>query len=225
MDRINARIETFKQHHPSVWSWLESEHVNFEFARSLRHQVMRSGALTPRQIEAAERSAIRKAVKSAEVAASAPAHDTDIMALFGIEFVEAAPVAPAAPKAPAIKTDKLSAAFKSARAKGLKRPVLRFDAFNASLAPEGGRNPGAIYIKTKSGEYAGKISRDGEFTPSRDCPADMRAAIEATMADPLAAAVAYGKRTGTCSCCGRTLENGESIDRGIGPVCAEKFGL
>jgi hypothetical protein len=36
--------------------------------------------------------------------------------------------------------------------------------------------------------------------------------------------VAYGKRTGACSCCGRELTNGESIDRGIGPICAEKYG-
>ena len=219
MNTTSTRIEAFKASHALVWGWMEAEKDNFDFARSLRHQVMRAGALTPRQLAAAEKCAIRRSVKAAE---DAPKGADDIMALFGLEIVEPAPVEP---KAPAIKTDKLSAAFKSAKAKGLKRPILRFDAFNASLAPEGGKNPGAIYIKTKSGEYAGKISKDGEFKASRDCPADMRGAIEATMADPLSAAVAYGRRTGQCSCCGRELTAGESIDRGIGPVCAEKFGL
>ena len=30
--------------------------------------------------------------------------------------------------------------------------------------------------------------------------------------------------TGACSCCGRELTNQVSIDRGIGPICAVKFG-
>ena len=36
----------------------------------------------------------------------------------------------------------------------------------------------------------------------------------------------FGKRTGTCVCCGRELTNEESRNLGIGPVCREKmFGL
>lgn len=43
----------------------------------------------------------------------------------------------------------------------------------------------------------------------------------------------YGKRTGICGVCGRTLTNDDkpgpdgltSVDRGIGPVCAELLGL
>lgn len=50
--------------------------------------------------------------------------------------------------------------------------------------------------------------------------------IESTTArDPRAAAIAYGQRTGTCSCCGRELTRHSSIDAGIGPVCATKWGL
>lgn len=33
-------------------------------------------------------------------------------------------------------------------------------------------------------------------------------------------AAAYGRRTGRCMCCGRTLTNPESIAAGIGPICA-----
>ncbi len=32
----------------------------------------------------------------------------------------------------------------------------------------------------------------------------------------------FGKRFGVCMCCGRLLTNPESIERGIGPICAEK---
>jgi Family of unknown function (DUF6011) len=42
-------------------------------------------------------------------------------------------------------------------------------------------------------------------------------------ADPLAAAVKYGKLSGTCCSCGRDLTNDGSIEAGIGPICAKKF--
>lgn len=35
-------------------------------------------------------------------------------------------------------------------------------------------------------------------------------------------ATAFGRRTGVCSDCGRLLTNTESIERGIGPICAGK---
>lgn len=36
-------------------------------------------------------------------------------------------------------------------------------------------------------------------------------------------ASAYGHLTGRCGCCGRLLTNEESIERGIGPICFEKY--
>lgn len=36
-------------------------------------------------------------------------------------------------------------------------------------------------------------------------------------------AKAFGHRTGRCGCCGRTLTNPESIELGIGPICAERY--
>ena len=32
-------------------------------------------------------------------------------------------------------------------------------------------------------------------------------------------------KTGNCSCCGRHLENKESVELGIGPICRSKWGL
>lgn len=33
----------------------------------------------------------------------------------------------------------------------------------------------------------------------------------------------FGRRTGVCCCCGKMLTNADSIEAGIGPVCASKF--
>lgn len=41
--------------------------------------------------------------------------------------------------------------------------------------------------------------------------------------DPHSASVAYGKATGVCGICFRTLSNPNSLARGIGPICAKKF--
>jgi hypothetical protein len=41
--------------------------------------------------------------------------------------------------------------------------------------------------------------------------------------DPEAAAVKHGKASGRCSVCSRDLTDPESIERGIGPICAGKF--
>lgn len=51
-----------------------------------------------------------------------------------------------------------------------------------------------------------------------------RHVLDALLADPAAAAVEYGHRTGSCCICGRTLTDPESIAAGIGPICAGKFG-
>lgn len=52
--------------------------------------------------------------------------------------------------------------------------------------------------------------------------ADVLSTIEQ---DPAAAIIAHGKLTGICGCCGRTLTDPDSIEAGIGPVCAKKFGI
>lgn len=132
----------------------------------------------------------------------------------------------AAAKAPGkvVAVDKLLAAFETAQAAGSKRPIMRFEAFRASLAPATGKNPGAVYIKNYANEYLGKIA-GGEFRKAFACDAVTEAAVVETMADPLAAAIAYGKRMGDCSICGRTLSDPVSVAAGIGPICAAKFGL
>ena len=43
--------------------------------------------------------------------------------------------------------------------------------------------------------------------------------------NPLAASQLYGKTIGRCGVCGRTLTDPDSIELGIGPICAEKLGM
>ena len=53
------------------------------------------------------------------------------------------------------------------------------------------------------------------------------AAVEARVAefdaDPLGAAVKYGKLSGRCCSCGRDLTDPASIEAGIGPICQKRF--
>jgi len=53
---------------------------------------------------------------------------------------------------------------------------------------------------------------------------EIRALLEEFEEDPLAAAVKYGKLTGRCCSCSRELTADGSIEAGIGPICAQKFG-
>ena len=78
----------------------------------------------------------------------------------------------------------------------------------------------------ENGRYFGYIDANGEFNETRSQPsnATMLALIELDK-DPKAAAISYGRRTGTCCMCGRELTNGVSIEAGIGPICAEKLGF
>jgi hypothetical protein len=113
-------------------------------------------------------------------------------------------------------------AFGKAKQAGIRRPKLRLDVFTFSPASADGKNAGALYVK--EGEtYLGKIA-GGKLFASRDCSQENKDRILAVAADPEQAAVAYGKRFGQCSVCARELTNEDSINRGIGPICAERFG-
>tara|TARA_R110002050_G_scaffold214146_3_gene350369 strand:+ start:407 stop:1246 length:840 start_codon:yes stop_codon:yes gene_type:complete len=135
----------------------------------------------------------------------------------------------AADAAPKAKVDlaRVEEIFSNAKTAGKKSPKLRLDGMVLSLAGANSKNAGAIYVKAGSdyeAEYYGKVM-SGEFHKMRSAPDSITTALQALAADPLSSAVAYGRTTGTCACCGRELTNKESIDRGIGPICAENWGI
>lgn len=125
--------------------------------------------------------------------------------------------------AEAIDVKAIETAFAAAFGNGIKRPKLRLDTFVFSRAPDHGVNAGSIYVKSVDGEYLGKVS-SGQFKKSFACDDASNARVIAVAFNPHNAAKAYGAKTGSCSCCGRELTNGESVELGIGPICRDKFG-
>ena len=119
----------------------------------------------------------------------------------------------------------IRAMFNRAVEKGHKRPTYRALGLIIFRAPDHGRNAGALYIKTDGDEYQGKITAEDKFYAVSSADSTTSESLKVIAADPADAAVKYGRLTGDCSCCGRTLTNKLSIERGIGPICADRMGL
>lgn len=110
--------------------------------------------------------------------------------------------------------------FASATASGYRRPIYRAEGIVLSLAPDSGVNAGAIYVKSEDQTYLGKVVA-GRYLGKDEA----REPLQRIAESPRDAAIRYGQRTGSCACCGRALTNAASINLGIGPICAEKWGL
>lgn len=129
----------------------------------------------------------------------------------------------AAPDVSGAGFEKVLESFKAARAKGLKRPKLTCGEFVFSYAGEDSKNPGHVYIKL-GGNYKGKITPAGKFFGVREITSAETAEVARIGRDPLAAAIEHGRLTGACAICSRKLTDPKSVERGIGPICAENFG-
>lgn len=171
----------------------------FDFATAMHDAVAKWGDLTEKQMQTVERCMARDA---ARIEARAAQRDL----------------------AKAINVMKIVEIFANARKALLKKPTMRVGELTLKLASEHSENPGCVYV-TKGETYLGKIDPAGIFSPAYAATAEDIALIEATAANPLEMAVAYGRRTGSCACCGRTLTDKTSIERGIGPICETKWGL
>jgi len=115
--------------------------------------------------------------------------------------------------------------FDTATASGFKKPCYRAEGLKITLAPATGRNAGALYVVQIDFEvYQGKVEGT-TFKAVYGAGNDTLRRLQIIAANPMEAAVRYGRQTGRCSCCGRELTNKVSIDAGIGPICAQKWGL
>lgn len=192
--RAQRNLDDFKTAEPIIWAWMDGN--DFPFAVSMREAVAKYGHLTERQADACNRMiAKRDEAKAAAVARVTNAVTIDMM--------------------------KIEAAFAKAGT-SLKAPKLRVAGLTLSFAKATSANAGAIYVKTGD-RYLGKI-KDAKFIRSRDCADEQEARLVEVATDPLGAAIAYGRLTGNCACCGRGLTDPESVARGIGPVCAANYG-
>jgi Family of unknown function (DUF6011) len=190
-----AEINAFMAAHPAVIEWMNASAASFPFAASMRDALAKYGSLTEKQLAACERCVAGKA-KAIAARAEREAN------------------------APAINVAPIEAAFETAIAKHYR--ALYLGEYVFSLAGPNSKNPGAIYVK--AGEnYLGKIM-GGKFLGVRACSPQDEAGILAACADPKTAAIEYGKRFRRCGVCHRGLTNDESIEAGIGPICAKKIG-
>ena len=202
--RAQELVNDFAQSHPAVFAWINESAATFSFAASMLEALNKFGGLTDGQLAACERC-IAKRDESRKAA---------------VARVENAPAVESA------GIDRLKASFDKAiaysAAKGLKRyPKITIGCMVISPAKATSANPGALYVK--DGEtYLGKVAQ-GKFFASRDCSADQQAKVLEFIADPQKASEVYGQETGTCCICNAALTS-ELKFRGIGPICAEKFG-
>lgn len=188
---------------PEDFAWMKAKEDSFDFAHAMMEAFLAYGSLTERQHATVTRLRLADIERAAARKAEAIAREAS---------------------APAITTTAIETAFAAAKGNGIKKPKLRLGTFKFSLAPAHGVNAGAIYaIDADNDQYLGKII-GGKFLRVRDCTADQESRIVAVCADPKAAAIAYGRRTGNCCICGRELTNHASIDLGIGPICAGRMG-
>ncbi len=107
--------------------------------------------------------------------------------------------------------------------KKVQFPKVRVGDLVFSKASESSNNAGAVYIKYQK-EYIGKVL-GGYYLPVNSPSDEVISEIKSICKDPLDSAIAYGKRTGNCAVCSRDLTRHDSIDRGIGPICAERLGI
>jgi hypothetical protein len=82
--------------------------------------------------------------------------------------------------------------------------------------------------KPQSGRWAGKtfikVQASDEYHRLSSGPVEQLRIINEILVDPRKAAEDYGHEIGSCAICNRTLTDPESIERGIGPICAGKEG-
>lgn len=202
-DAQAAKVADWKAANPAEAAWMESSAPRFEFAQSVLNALNKFGHLTEKQMATVQRLTVQSAERQAQYQAQYQAK---------------------AETAPEVSVEAIEVAFQTAKGAGIKFPKLRLEDFVFSPAGEKSANAGAVYIKTKGdGVYLGKVMGGKLFT-SRDCTAEAKDRIVAVASDPKQAAIAYGKHFGCCAVCGRELTDADSIARGIGPICSDKYG-
>jgi Family of unknown function (DUF6011) len=189
--------EAFAKSAPATAAWITAKMASFGFASAMHDAVRRFGGLTDRQ----EATCARLMAADAERAAQRQQK---------------------AATAPEVDVSRIEQAFAKAKASGLKYPKLRLAGFVVSPAGAASKNAGSLYVKSDNDTYLGKVT-SGRFFAARECDDETRARVIEAASDPDRAAVAYGKETGTCSCCGLELTDPVSIAKGVGPICWKRY--
>ena len=200
-NKLAAAQAALTEEHPTLMSDLRGMTEWNSFASSLVEQFNTRGFLSENQVNAAYKMIAKTAAtKKAKAKAREDA---------AVE-VDLSPI---------------KVMFDGAFEKGHRRPTYRALGLIISRAPDHGRNAGSLYVKTDGDEYQGKITAENKFYAVNSADAATGESLKVIADDPTDAAIKYGRLTGNCACCGRTLTNKLSIERGIGPICANNMGL
>jgi hypothetical protein len=197
----------FKDENPNEWAWMLATAPRWQLIQSFLEAITKWGSLTDRQLEVVRNGMLRDADRAAAKVTAAPAVEAA-----GVDRLKAA--------------FDTAAAYTAAKAKGLKvkSPRITLNGVTIKPAKAHSRNPGGLYAYDPEGDYLGKIV-DGRFFAVATCTDKQKADVVAFVSnpDPAQAAKVYGQETGICCVCNATLRSEWRL-RGIGPICAEKFG-
>lgn len=203
------RWEAFKRDYPAEAAWISQKASTFDFADKMGQAVEKYGSLTDGQMEAVRRCMVRD-----RPIVDHGARETDAFN--------------AVSRAEAVDASKIVEAIRLGKESGLIWITLRFDGI---VIKEAKKYPGVLYVvhssKTdQAGKklYLGKIA-EGKFFPARACTPEDQARIILIASDPASAAKVYGNKTNRCCVCDRALTNKQSVEEGIGPICAGRVGF
>jgi hypothetical protein len=213
--QIAADAKAFIDAHEAEIKWLTiagqrniERNGTFTFPQDLLTKLWQYGSLTDSQLAAVQRLMAKDEARSAERTAAAPAADVSALE-----------------KAFAVARERAMLPG----AKGVFTKPLKLTSGSVSVAisspKPGSKWDGMLFVRDakdderKLGYFkGGKFFRQGAATDAE------AAAILTVAASPFDAVKAYAKAWSECGICGKTLFNAESIERGIGPICAAKYG-
>lgn len=124
----------------------------------------------------------------------------------------------------------LSGMFSKA-ADQIQYPKIRFAhgelQIKMTVAGDRAKVPGSINVVDLNDRdtWYGRIVKGDVFEKGSRCTAAVVEFLKKFAADPVGEAEAYGKLTGMCCFCHKELSHQSSMNRGYGPVCAERWGL
>lgn len=200
---LATKQAAFNETHPGLIEGLRALISWNGFALSLVTQYDERGGLSDKQAEAGWNQVNKAKARDAERAAEK------------VSRVENAPV---------VDMSKIWAMFETAKSNGLNKLAFVAADLHISPAKASSVNAGCLYVK-RGEAYQGKITDAGKFLAVRDAMSDTATLLTEIAINPSQAARDYGKRTGRCCCCNRELTDPVSIENGIGPICATKWGL
>lgn len=180
--------------------------TNYEFALSLKQSFLKNGKLSDKQLSAAKRC-IQKNKSDKEKIDIEQNDKIDSVGLSGIS--------------------ELISAMWRARKNGVKDPKMRLFADQISFCvtfdnDDASKYKNSLKIVSEDGKILGRILGK-TFYKSNYTSDEIANQINDTCSNANKSAVSYGRKTGACSCCGRTLNNEESVRLGMGPVCRTHF--